>query len=41
VQLCQGRGVNGSPGELGAQVVSLIEAMYRSAETGQAVTLAG
>jgi predicted dehydrogenase len=41
VQLCQGRGVNGSPGELGAQVVSLVEAMYRSAETGQAVTLAG
>jgi predicted dehydrogenase len=41
VQLCQGRGVNGSPGELGARVVSLVDAMYRSAETGQAVTLAG
>lgn len=39
VELCQGRGVNRSPGVLGAQVVSLIDAMYRSAETGQAVTL--
>jgi predicted dehydrogenase len=39
VELCRGRGVNSSPGALGAQVVSLIDAMYRSAETGQSVTL--
>ena len=39
VELCQGRGVNGSPGELGAQVVSLIDAMYRSAERGVAVAI--
>jgi predicted dehydrogenase len=39
VELCQGRGVNGSPGELAAQVVSLIDAMYRSAETAGAITL--
>jgi predicted dehydrogenase len=40
VELCQGRGVNGSPGELAAQVVSLIDAMYRSAETAEAIALA-
>jgi hypothetical protein len=39
VELCLGRGVNDSPGELAAQVVSLIDAMYRSAETGRAVSL--
>jgi predicted dehydrogenase len=39
VELCAGRGVNGSPGELGAQVVELIDAMYRSAERGVAVTI--
>jgi predicted dehydrogenase len=39
VELCMGRGVNGSPGELGAQVVELIDAMYRSSERGVAVTI--
>jgi predicted dehydrogenase len=39
VQLCLGRGANGSPGELGAQVVELIDAMYRSAERGVMVTI--
>jgi predicted dehydrogenase len=39
VELCEGRGVNGSPGELGAQIVELIDAMYRSAEAGEAITL--
>ena len=39
VELCSGRGVNGSPGALGAQVVELIDAMYRSAERGVAVTI--
>jgi predicted dehydrogenase len=39
VELCMGRGANGSPGETGAQVVELIDAMYRSAERGAAVTI--
>jgi predicted dehydrogenase len=39
VELCAGRGVNGSPAELGAQVVELIDAMYRSAARGVAVTI--
>jgi predicted dehydrogenase len=39
VELCSGRGRNGSSGELGAQVVELIDAMYRSAERGVAVTI--
>jgi predicted dehydrogenase len=39
IGLCQGRGVNGSPGELGARVVELVDAMYRSSEAGAAVTL--
>ena len=40
IELCAGRGVNGSPGEIGAQVVELIDAMYRSAERGVAVAIA-
>jgi predicted dehydrogenase len=41
VDLCLGRGANGSPGQLGASVVELIEGMYRSAETGEMVSLGG
>jgi predicted dehydrogenase len=40
VELCEGRGVNGSPGALGAEVVELLDAMYESARTGCAVGLA-
>jgi predicted dehydrogenase len=39
VELCTGRGTNGSPGEIGARVVELIDAMYRSAEGGVAVEI--
>lgn len=39
VELCHGRGVNGSPGALGAQVVALIDAVYRSSAAGTAITL--
>jgi predicted dehydrogenase len=39
VELCTGRGANGSRGEIGARVVELIDAMYRSAERGVAVTV--
>jgi hypothetical protein len=39
VDVCLGRSENGSPGSLGAQVVELVDAMYRSAELGTAVTI--
>jgi predicted dehydrogenase len=39
VDVCLGRGTNGSPGALGARVVELIDAMYRSSELGAAVTI--
>ncbi|HZO89150.1 MAG TPA: Gfo/Idh/MocA family oxidoreductase [Chthonomonadaceae bacterium] len=39
VDAIQGRGALFSPGEHGAQVVEVVEAAYRSAETGQTITL--
>lgn len=35
VELARGRGANHSPGELGARTVEIIEAAYRSAESGR------
>jgi predicted dehydrogenase len=39
VQLCLGRDSNGSPGALGARVVDVVDAMYRSARLGSEVAL--
>lgn len=38
VELIQGRGVNDSPGDVGARTVELIDAMFRSAENGSQPT---
>jgi len=39
IDLARGRGDNHSPGELGLQIVEFLDAMYRSAETGQTITV--
>jgi predicted dehydrogenase len=41
VEVALGDGTNGSPGELGAAVVDVVDAMYRSAREGRAVRVGG